>query len=256
MVVVMLKTISYVGCSFVLWLVSLNVSASVVLNDWIYHIDGAVSYYGDPLPGSVDTTAFDEVSGLGRIDISLTGAGNHRVALWLDHEIEESTNTFANEQGAAIGTAVSGLSWEIDEPGFGSFSDGTAGSPYYGDVVSNVEAGLLDDQVFYDAVDDQSLLAPNDVSMALAWDFTLAAGEQALVRFLLSDVLLPTGFYLRQRDIDSGEEIYFSSTLDITTSAVGVPEPGSWGLILSGMLMLMWRKLRGPYSRARAALLT
>jgi hypothetical protein len=97
----------------------------------------------------------------------------------------------------------------------------------------------LDNQIFYDAFDGQSLLAPDDVSMALAWDFTLDTDETALISFDLSDTAAPSGFYLTQTDPDSNSSIYFSSTLDISSTSTPpnpVPAPAPLGLLAAGAL--------------------
>lgn len=214
-------------------------ASGISLVDWGYQIDGltSVGSYGDPTPGGVDDTSFDYLSGLGSIDISITGAGTHSVDLWLDHEIDEPDNTFFNETGEAVGTLAAGQSWEIDEPGFGSSQNGTAGTPYIGDIFDNFSFSTLDDQAFYDAIDNQYLAPPDDVSMALGWDFMLAAGEEALVHFSVSDTIVPTGFYLHQIDPDSLKDLYFSSELTIS-GPVGVAEPAVWMLMFMGLIGL------------------
>ncbi len=204
-------------------------SASIALMDWGIQIDGATSIdsFGDPIPSSVDTSGFDFISGLGTIDVTLTGVGGHSVDLWVDHEIDESLNSFFNEAGSVVGTAASGQSWEVDEPGFA-----------FGDIFDNLFNSTLDDTAF-GGVDD--------ISMALGWDFTLAAGEQALVRFILSDTALPTGFHLEHYDQDSDKTIYFSSSLSIVPFVTGVPEPAVWMLLLAGLVgICAGRRYRRP----------
>lgn len=56
-----------------------------------------------------------------------------RFLVFLDAEIDGSTNTFFNEYGEMIGVAGPGVSWEIDEPGF-----------VFGDIVDHLLAGTLD----------------------------------------------------------------------------------------------------------------
>jgi hypothetical protein len=65
--------------------------------------------------------------------------------------------------------------------------------------------------------------------MALGWDFTLAAGEYALIDFVLSDTVTPSGFYLQHTDPDSPADIFFSSSLTV------VPEPATMLLLGSGL---------------------
>jgi len=92
-------------------------NAYIVLNDWAFNIDGAPSEYswGDPFPatGSLDG------SGLGTITVTVDGPGTHYVGLFVDHEIDEATNTYFNENGATSGTpAVGAMSSETSTTTF------------------------------------------------------------------------------------------------------------------------------------------
>lgn len=69
--------------------------------------------------------------------------------------------------------------------------------------------------------------------MALGWDLTLGSGETGTVDFLLSTTA-PSGFYLKQYDPDSGEAVYFSSSLVIISTPTGVPDSGP-GLAIPGI---------------------
>lgn len=80
---------------------------------------------------------------------------------------------------------VVGLSWEIDEPGF-----------VFRDIYDNFLLGTLDNAI--------GSPLPDDVSMALGWQFLLNPVEQGLLEFLLGTTP-PVGFHLRQFDPDGGE---------------------------------------------------
>ncbi|RMF83745.1 MAG: PEP-CTERM sorting domain-containing protein, partial [Nitrospinota bacterium] len=108
---------------------------------------------------------------------------------------------------------------------------------YFGDIFDNFLNGSLDDQTFFDAIDNQSLTPPDDVSMALGWSFTLADGEFAIINFVVSTTS-PGGFYLSQTDPDSNFTLYFSSHLQV------VPEPGTLVLLGSGLVGLVWERRR------------
>ena len=86
------------------------------------------------VPGNWSFALFDTATGLGTATATVTGAGIHNVLFFLDIEIDEAINTFFNEFGSVIGAPGAGLSWEIDEPGFGGF----------GDIYANFVAGALD----------------------------------------------------------------------------------------------------------------
>ena len=185
-------------------------AVQIDLFEYIFNIDGTLSspLFGDPVPAGVDISAFDDITGLGEITVTIGGAGPHWMGLFVDHEIDEPINTFFNEYGEAFGTEEAGQSWEIDEPGF---VDGS----------NNVPSSF-----------------PDDVSMALGWDFLLGVGETATMSFFLSDVLDAPGFYLAHADPDSQETVYFWSSLEISGDFEPVPEPGTLWLLGAGLLAL------------------
>ena len=91
----------------------------VDLFDYGFNIDGTVSMptLGDPVPAEVDLSSFDDVTGLGFIEIIVSGAGAHYVAGFFDLVIVDLINTFFSEFGPASGRAAAGQCWEIEEPG-------------------------------------------------------------------------------------------------------------------------------------------
>ena len=202
-------------------------AVTIDLFEWIVNVDGTIadSSFGDPLPGGVNAAGFNTTTGLGSISVSLNSAGAHFVGLFVDDEIDEAINSFFNEFGSTTGAPVAGERWEIDEPGFafGDIFDHINNSNNVGgsllDNANGVPAGLED-----------------DVSMALGWDYTLAAGQTSAISFLISEIRPISGFYLTQTDPDSQASIYFSSTLDIRTPGGAViPEPGTIALYGLGL---------------------
>ena len=225
-------------------IVSTNANASIALFDYGFNVDGSVTYPfdGDIVPSNIDISAFDDFTGLGTIDVTVSGAGTHYFGAFFDHEIDAPTNTYYNETGSANGAPAAGQSWEIDRPGPDCVPsppvpcrNGTGGLPYWGDIYQNFEDKILDNRVFYDWFDDQFLLPPDDVSMAIGWDFTLAANEFALIMLVLSDSAPTSGFFLEQHDPDSAKSIYLSGTLNIGA----VPLPAAvwlFGTALVGLI--------------------
>jgi len=192
-------------------------AGEVSLFDFAFNIDGVVTSQASP--AGVSIAGFDTGTGLGTITVSLGGVGPHYVGLFVDHEIDETTNTFFNEHGATSGGALAGQSWEIDEPGF-----------VFGDIWTNFKTGALD------GTNGVPSTGPDDVSMAQAWSFALAQGETAALRFWISDVLpANASFYLTQTDPDSQASLYFWSSLRIDSGG-NAPEPSSLALVGLGLL--------------------
>ena len=213
---------------FLIFSASSGSAAIIELFDWAFNIDGTPyeSSMGDPLPAGLDDSLFDWDTGLGTLTLTFTpgAAGDYYVIAFFDHQIDEATNTFFNEYGAANNPPSSaGQSWEIDEPGF-----------LFGDIYDNLLAGTLDNTNAIPAGSE------DDVSMAIGWDFSLSAKEFAVVDFLLSDTPPPSGFHLSHTDHPesndgTGASIYFSSYLNTQS----IPEPGTVLLLGLGMLSLL-----------------
>ncbi len=171
---------------------------------------------------------FDAITGLGSIRMIFTELGPHYAALFVDHELSETENTFFNELGEVSPEAPPpGVTWEIDEPGYVS-----------GDIYDNFLLGTLDNSV--------GLLTPDDVSMALGWAFNVPPGMTATLTFRLSDQR-PDGFYLRHRDPLSGENVFFSGALRMEGGDGFIPEgrPVVAGGALAALAALsVWRLRR------------
>ena len=199
-------------------------AATVDLYDWAVNVDSTFAnpVNGDPLPAGVNTVAFNTLTGMGDLKITVTGVGSHYVGAFFDHEIDEILNTYFNETGAQNGAAAAGQTWEIDEPGFVN-----------GDIYENLQGGALDHGIGTSVHGDTTF--PDDVSLAMAWDFTLAAGETGIVDFLISDQG-PTsgGLVLSQTDPDSQYTLYLASNLHKQGGGgPAIPEPAT--VVLYGL---------------------
>jgi hypothetical protein len=146
------------------------------------------------------------------------------VGFFLDLEIDEPVNTFFNEFGGPEGVPGAGQSWEIDEPGF-----------VFGDIFNNFTASDENGSALEGST-AVPVATPDDVSMALAWNFSLGTAESAEIAFLIS-ATPPGGFYLSQTDPDSDYSLYFSSALRISpTGPSNMPEGGTTMALLCGGL--------------------
>ncbi len=194
------------------------------LYDYAFNIDGTVA---TSLPG-LNLGGFDTNTGLGSISFSINSAGSHSFGAFFDHEIDEAVNTYFNEVGSTIGSAAAGQSWEIDEPGW-----------FDGDIYENFQNSALDNGIGTSVYGNT--VFPDDVSMAMGWDFSLGVDETALISLVLSTVDPGDSFFrLVHTDPDSDVSIYLRGSLDIRSGGPGpgpsVPEPSILWLFGAGLI--------------------
>jgi hypothetical protein len=199
---------------------------SIDLFQWIFNVDGTLYDSTGVLGSSLLPSRFNQTpaaSGAqGSLTIMLTGAGTHHFAGFYDYELDQTVNGFSNEFGAAFNLAaqLSGMTWEIDEPGF-----------VFGDIYDHIQSGAAS----LDNNNGVPLGFPDDPSVALGWQFQLSAGEFALITILVSDSAPASGFYLQQVDPDTGTSLYYSSSLEIGPAVeTPVAEPSSLVLLITG----------------------
>ncbi|MCB2099496.1 MAG: PEP-CTERM sorting domain-containing protein [Rhodobacterales bacterium] len=213
-------TLAAIG-AFGLMTASAN-AAIIGLYQYDANIDGVVSFdigFTDPVPGQMDISSFDTLTGLGDIKVTVGGSGSHYVGILFDLEIDEAINTYFNENGEAInvGSLLPGQSWEIDEPGF-----------LFGDIATNFDNMALD---------NSNGVPPgleDDVSVALAFDFTLGVDQVAVIMFSVSESAPNGGFYIAHNDPDSDATVYYYSTVSIRD--IQVPAPGGLALLGLGLI--------------------
>jgi hypothetical protein len=216
----------------------------------IFNQDGTLydSLYDWPsgLPATYDLTGFDPVTGLGVIQVTIYGEGSHSLLAFIDLELgitgdpENPLSPLDDELGAAVnlGDLPPGLSWQIGDPLDPDLSD-PAVILTTGYLFENFVANTLSNSV-------QSGSIPDDIAVALGWNFSLAQGEMATILFRIAMTAPTSGFYLQQTQ-PAGENggivwpehsAYFSTSLTITRQDVDIPEPGTWLLLLTGLGLL------------------
>ena len=219
-----MKKTAFVKKSIIVACLSLGImslsgqAAQIQLVEFAFNIDGFSG--SDVLHAGVNAGGFDTNSGLGVLSIMLTAPGPHNALLYVDHEIDQGigNNTFFDELGSTVGTPGVGQSWEIDEPGF-----------IFGDIFDNVMDNTLDNAI--------GAGFPDDVSMALGFNFTLGADQKATVTWALSETAPASGFFLTHTDPKSDTSLFFSSNLTIqNVDAPLVPEPSTFAFVALGLV--------------------
>ncbi len=197
-------------------------ATTIGLFEYAFNVDGTVT--SGSAPAGVNIAGFDTNTGLGTISFSTSADGAHSFLAFFDHEIDEAINTFHNEYGVDNGISVQ--SWEIDEPGY-----------VFGDIYANFVAGNLD------KTNGVPQNTPDDVSMAMGWNFNLAADETAIITMTLSTTQPAGGFYLAQYDSEATgalpSSLYFFSNLEIKGGSNPVPEPDTMLLMATGLTGLL-----------------
>lgn len=196
-----------------------------VLWDWDAYQGGATFNPPGVLPGSINASAFDFSTGLGTIVFSFSGAGAHSAGIYLYPffgSVAGGDNSTA--YGTVVGSATAGLSYQMAWPGLGSPT-----------IWDNFAGAALNNSNTVPAYAPPPA-ACCSVAMAEIQFITLLYYQQATVTFNVASSAPTSGFYLEVTDHDSGNSIYLAEDLVITGSPPsGVPEPGSFVLVASGL---------------------
>src|SRR5271165_3189138 len=164
------------------------------LQDWEFNVNGATYYPSGgstfaSVPG-LDASAFSSATGLGTFELTFSpgAAGNYYVGAFF---FDPASVPFYNEYGIVNGSAAAGQSWQIDIPQY----DATSANNGAGTIIDNLAAGTLDDTNSITGTTSNYLndcgantlggtpnTSCNDlVSMALGFNFSLAAGQSEVI---------------------------------------------------------------------------
>jgi hypothetical protein len=226
-------------------------AATPVLQESLFDLNGTTYHNTFAVPG-LNAAGFDGTTGLGVLTLTFApgSPGAYHFTAFLDHQLHVP---FYDEFGSVFGPPPAGVSWQIDEPGFG---DGNR----IGTIFDNAMNNALDNtnhvpgttSNFLNDCGANTPPAPvdptcnNDVSMALGFNFILAADEQAVIQIRASLSEPVAGFYLRQNspDLSQTSALYLDASLAILDTQP-VPEPASIMVLaagLAGVAGVVWRR--------------
>lgn len=217
------------------------------LQEILFNVNGT-AYHDTYLVPGLNSAGWNDATGLGTLTLTFNpgAAGAYFFDAFFDHQLHVP---FFNEYGAVSGAPAAGVSWQIDEPGFG---DGNR----LGTIFGNASANALDDtnhvpgtlsNLFNDCGGNTPGNPPdpacnNDVSMALGFNFLLAADELAIITITASPTMPTGGFFLRQLDPDTPSDVFLVGMISIVSSRV--PEPGTLSLVATALILLGARRRR------------
>jgi len=220
------------------------------LQDFTVATDGGVNFY-DPGSGALglDPSGYNTSTGLGTITFTDTTLGADSFAIWWDEQVGTD---YYNEYGSTSAPQPTdpNESWEIGDANT---------STIYGDASYDalLDANLLPGTTSNLSTTCSGPSCNGDASTALGYDYTLTSDEEEVITLTVSQTAPGSGFYLQQTNPaeDCNAQgagctvgnVYFS--LSANEQAIGsgpspTPEPSTWLLMLSGLVILAWRMRR------------
>jgi hypothetical protein len=249
------------------------VADTPTLLDLWFNEDGTfVQDSGTGAPG-VNEGGLNEVTGIGTITFTDTTASSGYFGVF----INEAVGTpYWDEYGSTSESPSSGESWEIGNVPYigGSPSCATsygASLPGYVDTCSSTftdaQKGTLGDTNGQplgsganfntgDCVSSTPGACNGDVAAALGYSYDLSAGDEEIITVTISQSAPSSGFYIDQTNpcednpcadgvTPTVGKVYYSLSAEEQQIPTGAtPEPSTWLLMLSGLLILAWRMRR------------
>ena len=226
--------------------------AQISLQESVVVTGGTLFLNTFAIPG-INAASFNTATGTGTLTFTITGSGAHSFDILFDHELSVP---FFNEYGAtsAAGPA-SGQTWQIDDPTFGTIATNTLNNAL--DDTNHVHGTTDNTGGSCASVYDPGCSSSNDdTSMAMGFNFNLAAGQKEIITLDLSTTAPRSGFYMEQiHPVDPNNpnetDLFFSGSA-ATQSGGTTPEPSSLLLVLGGgaPLGLVFKALRHKLSKA------
>lgn len=217
--------------------------ADITLQENLFNVNGTQYYDTFSVPG-LSVSGFNQSTGLGTLVLTFNpGPGSYYVDAYFDLELGVP---FFNEYGSVSGSAAAGQSWQIDDPILGT-------------IFPNTQNNALDNTNHIPGTVDNFLgtcsgsNCNGDVSWAMGFAFTLGAQQEEVITLNLLQTAPGNGFYLEQvhpEDPNNPTEVdaYFNGSAVTKPVTTGVPEPGTWILLMTGALVLL---LAGSRSRSK-----
>jgi len=218
------------------------------LQDLWFNADGSFTEYtGSPISG-VDLSSYNTTTGLGTITFTDTTAGADYFDAWFDVPVG---TPFYNQNGAAVGSAAAGESWEI-----GDYFTGTIGEDAFLGSLDNTNnlPGTTDN--YLGTCVGASCNGYATAALGDSYGPVVGNGDEEIITLTVSQTAPSGGLYLQQTNPDvndnpldpNSESEYFTLSAEYLPAGSGpppsTPEPSTWLLMLSGLLILAWRMRR------------
>jgi hypothetical protein len=216
------------------------------LNDWCFYVNsldinhscsngsGTDNFVPPIHPGAFDYLHLADYNNtLGTVTVTV-GEGKYNVFAVFDYDIALAGGL--NEYATAARSLAIGETYTVGAAGR------TPGSVY-----SQFASGILDDTNHASSCPTPG--ACEDIAASIGFtNVIVPSGSTGVINFIVSDTPPSSGFYISQTDTDSGNQLFISANLQLSSvNSVQSPEPGTIILMTGGfgaMLLGLRRRSR------------